>query len=258
MKLWVVCAFRNRGDLLGPCLASIAAQDDSDFGVLIGDDASDDRTVGPVLADASRDHPDWVIVRRDRRMSVVGNQATLIRSQEMDPADVLVFLDGDDRFAHPSVLSRLREVYADGAIDLTYGSYRPEPPDPGCQMARPIPTEVCSEFGGYRRWARSNGTAWNHLRTFRRRIFDAIPPGHLKRNNRWLEGGADFAMMTPALELAGGRHQFIPEVLVVYTSDRPDAEWRTQTPGIRVTHRYVNSRRPLRALLPMATEGSTS
>lgn len=251
MKLWVICAFRNRPDLLGPSLASIAAQDDANFGVLIGDDASDDPGVGPVLADFGNDHPDWLIARRPRRINVIGNQVNLIRSVPMGPADVLVFLDGDDRFAHNGALSRVRAEYLDGDVDLTYGSYRPVPHDPGCQMARPIPHEVCAKVGGYRVWARSNGTAWNHLRTFRRRIFDAIPESHLKRHGQWLEGGADFAMMNAGLELAGGRHRYIPDVLVHYTSNRPDAEWRVQTPGIRMTHRWIRSRRPLRPLPPM-------
>lgn len=253
MKLWVVTAFRNRGDLLERSLYSIGTQTDSNFGVLIGDDHSDDPKVAEVL-DSLGDSglpPNWSVHRRPERLSVVGNQATLIRSVPMAPEDVLVFLDGDDRFAHPEVLSRLREVYSDPHVDLTYGSYQADPPNDGCLPARPIPTEVCAVRGGYRKWYAANGTAWNHLRTFRRRIFDAIPDSYMRVNGQWLEGGADYALMTPALELAGGRHRFIPETLALYTSDRPDAEWRTVSEGINFTHRYVRRRPPLAPLPPM-------
>lgn len=251
MRFWVVVAFRNRADLLHGSLRSIGEQLDEDFGVLIGDDASDDPDVPMELEIYSALHPDWYIHQRPKRLNVIGNQVSLIRSVDMAPEDVIVFLDGDDRFAHPHVLELLRQIYEDPMVDLTYGSYRPDPPDAGCLMARPIPTDVCEKKGGYRAWARGHGTAWNHLRTFRRRIFDAIPESHMKAQGRWLEGGADFAMMNPALELAGGRHRFIEDVLVIYTSDRLDAEWRSQTPGIKFTHRYIRRQRPLMPLPPM-------
>lgn len=251
MHFYVVVAFRNRPDLLGPCIDSVLSQNDLDYTVLLGDDASEpSEQLESVLIDATV--MDRVrLMRHEQRIGVVGNQATMIRAMPMDPEDVIVFLDGDDRFAHPDVLGRLREVYSDSMVDLTYGNYAPDPPDPNCPPVKPIPAEVCAKVGGYRRWARVNGTAWNHLRTFRRRIFDAIPETHMRLNGRWLDGGADYAMMTPALELAGGRHRMIDEVLVLYTSDRPDAEWRSKSEGIALGRKHVATRRPLRPLPPM-------
>ncbi len=249
MKLYVVTAFKNRPDLLEPCLETIAAQTDPDFEVLVGDDASDEAGVDAVLNEFSL-RRGWHIHRRPERLGVIGNQATLIRSMPMEPEDVIVFLDGDDRFAHPEVISRLREVYSSPAVDLTYGNYRPDPPHDGCPPVKPIPPEVCADTT-YRRWAQRNGTCWNHLRTFRRRIFDAIPDSYMKMRGQWLDGGADYALMTPALELAGGRHFMFEEVLVLYTSDRPDAEWRSKSEGIAKGRRYSASRRRLAPLPPL-------
>lgn len=251
MKFYVIMAFRNRPDLLRPSILSVLNQNDRGYHLLIGDDASESsQELESVLADA------WVmdrvtVHRHPERLGVVRNQATLIRSVPMNPEDVIVFLDGDDRFAHPEVISRLREVYSDPAIDLTYGNYVPDPPDPGCPPVKPIPAEVCAKRGAYRRWVRANGTCWNHLRTMRRRIFDAIPDNYMKINGQWLDGGADFALMTPGLELAGGRHHMFDEVLVVYTSDRPDAEWRSLSEGIARGRKYTNTRPPLRSIPPL-------
>lgn len=251
MKIWVVMAFRNRPDLLEPSIRSVLDQTDRGYHLLVGDDASDpDPDLERVLDNAAA--MDRVtVVSHPERLGVVGNQATLIRSVEMAPEDVIVFLDGDDRFAHRDVLARVREVYENSAIDLTYGNYRPDPPHDGCPPVKPIPPEVCAKRGGYRRWAARNGTAWNHLRTMRRRIFDAIPEPYMKMDGQWLDGGADYALMTPGLELAGGRHFMFDEVLVLYTSDRPDAEWRSKSEGIAKGRRYTAKRPPLAPLLPL-------
>lgn len=251
MKFYVIMAFRNRPDLLRPSILSVLNQNDLGYHLLIGDDDSEpSQELEAVLADA------WVmdritVHRHPERLGVVGNQATLIRSVPMNPEDVIVFLDGDDRFAHDDVIGRLREVYSDPMIDLTYGSYAPVPPDAGCKPARPIPPEVCRTVGGYRKWVRANsGVPWNHLRTMRRRIFDAIPKQRMKREGRWLEGAADYALMDPAFELAGGRHFMFDEVLVLYTSDRPDAEWRSKSEVLKADRRYLSRQRPLRPMKP--------
>ncbi len=250
MNLHVICAFRNRPDLLEPSLESIDSQTDPDFTVHVGNDDSDEDGVDEALARWRERRPDWDFHTFRPRIGVIGNQATMIRETPMAPEDVIVFLDGDDRFAHPEVISRLREVYSSPAVDLTYGNYRPDPPHDGCPPVKPIPPEVCADTT-YRRWAQRNGTCWNHLRTFRRRIFDAIPDSYMKMRGQWLDGGADYALMTPALELAGGRHFMFDEVLVLYTSDRPDAEWRSKSEGIAKGRRYTASRRALKPIPPL-------
>ncbi len=251
MNFYVIMAFRNRADLLGPSINSVLRQNDLGYMLLVGDDASEpSMELESTLIDATV-MTRVRVMRHPERIGVVGNQATLIRSVSMNPEDVIVFLDGDDRFAHDDVIGRLREVYSDPMVDMTYGNYAPDPPDPNCPPVKPIPPEVCAKVGGYRRWVRVNGTPWNHLRTMRRRIFDAIPDGHMKLRGEWLDGGADYALMTPALELSGGRHFMFDEVLVLYTSDRPDAEWRSKSEGIAAGRRHVANLRPLRPLPPM-------
>lgn len=241
MKFYIVCAYRNRPDLLERCIASIQAQTDTDYDVLLADDASDEPMKHVAIPDG------WYRWVQPTRIGVLGNQVTMIEGIGMSPEDVLVFLDGDDRFAHPGVLAHLRQVYTDD-VWLTYGSYEPDPPHEGCSPAYEIPPDVLRRVGGYRRWQRGHQTAWNHLRTMRRFVFDAIPGSHFMLKGEWLPAGADYAIMTPAIELAGHHSRFIPETMVLYTSDRPDAEWRTLSDEIAAGRRYTASHKPLRPL----------
>lgn len=248
MRLWCVVAFRNRGDLLDRCLQSIAEQTDHDFGVVVADDASTDTDVADVMVRWAREQPGWLMVTRVERLGTLHNQVDAIRAAPMAADDVIVFVDGDDRLAHPGALERVRAEYQSGPVELTYGSYQPDPPSSTCPAVRPIPADVCRRRGGYRQWARRNGTVWNHLRTMRRRIFDAIPVSYFVRDGVWLQTCPDHALMTPALELAGGRHRMIDDTLLLYTSDRPDAEWRVGgEPELR-NYPWVMSRPPLRPL----------
>lgn len=250
MRLHVLVAFRNRADLLDRCLQSIAEQTDHDFAVIVADDASDEAAVDDVLAAWVLDQPHdgWFTFRRPERLGTLHNQVDAIRSVPMAADDVIVFVDGDDRLAHPGALERVRAEYQSGPVELTYGSYQPDPPSSTCPAVRPIPADVCRRRGGYRQWARRNGTVWNHLRTMRRRIFDAIPVSYFVRDGDWLQTCPDHALMTPALELAGGRHRMIDDTLLLYTSDRPDAEWRVGSEVELRNYPWVMSRPPLRPL----------
>ena len=113
-----------------------------------------------------------------------------------------------------------------------------------------VPNAVLTRW--WRRWDQAI-EVFDHtvLRTFRRRIFDAIPESYLVRDGEWLDACPDHALMTPALELAGGRHRMIDETLLIYTSDRPDAEWRVD--GARINHHmgWVLKRPPLQPLPPL-------
>jgi glycosyltransferase involved in cell wall biosynthesis len=254
MRFYVLVAFRNEPRLLSRCLQMLDAQDDEDFHVVIADDASEDSGVDAVLTNyLDREHFDnWTVLRNETRLRTLHNQVQAIRSVEMNPEDVIVFCDGDDRLARHDTLSTLRGYYTDD-VDLTYGSYEPDPPSETCPSIELIPYDVCAKRGGYRQWARSHGTRWNHLRTFRRRIFDAIPESYFIHDGEWLTACPDHALMTPALELAGGRHRMIPETMLIYTSDRPDAEWRVDAEGIHRHYGWVIRQPALNPLQPLET-----
>lgn len=244
---WVIVAFRNRAELLLRCLESIDAQCDPGFSVLIGDDASDESRASGVGLDWGsylpvRERQRWRYVRRAERFGTLRNQVDLIRSVGMDPDDVIVFVDGDDRLAHPCALSILREAYSDGTL-LTYGSYDTDPPSDTCSPAEPYPPNILRS-----RQFRRAGHRFNHLRTMRRCVFDAITDDDLMVDGRWPMAGGDYAMMMPALELAAPRIKVIRSVLYTYTSDREDSDWRVNAAELNTVHRAI-ARKPRKAPL---------
>lgn len=178
--------------------------------------------------------------------------------------EVIVFLDLDgDKFAHTEVLAHLVDYYGGDGGDtlLTYGNYRPVP-DPGTHIgAQQWPAAVVRE-NSYRAYTNMNGPCFNHLRTVKAKVFNAIPLDQFKwANGKWYQGATDYVTMIPALELANGRYKFIKEVLVDYNHDNPFADNKVQyeerTEGRDATA-DVLARQPLPALefMPERTEST--
>ena len=52
------------------------------------------------------------------------------------------------------------------------------------------------------RHRRGGGAVWQHLRSFRKRLFDAIPDDALRLDGKYIEVAQDWAYMLPMVELA--------------------------------------------------------
>jgi glycosyltransferase involved in cell wall biosynthesis len=243
VKVWVFVPCYNRPDLLRRCVESIAEQDDPDFEIVITDDASTDPEVNQVLGRFVR-HGIRVLTR-DENVGATRNIVEAIRtvqtSADMPADDVILLVDGDDRLAHPRVISRLRETFAGGVIEAAYGSYEPDPPDDGCPPALPIPNDIL-KWGMIRAFTRDHGPFYNHPLAFRRRMFDVLrPDDFLGPDGEWLKYGYDTTLMIPILEAAGWRVQFVAETLYVYTSDRDDSVYLAHTEANQAENDWVTS-----------------
>jgi glycosyltransferase involved in cell wall biosynthesis len=215
-------------------LRSVAVQSVDDWQAWVTYDPSDDDGADVLRAwgRSYADDPRWHIrINEDRRYAVRNQYEALAAAQPADD-DIIVFLDLDgDRLAHPDVLAHLLGHYADGTL-LTYGSYKAVP-DPGTSPpAVPFPRKVIAN-STYRKQMLTGICCFNHLRTMKGRVFNAIPPDHFRfaagpRRGEWYTIGTDYVFMAPALELAGGRHKFITETLLLYNHDNPHADYLTQ------------------------------
>lgn len=225
MKLWIVVPFRDGPDLLDDCLASIAEQDDPDFGVVVADDASTDPAVAEVVARWCA-RPGWFSVVQRENLGALGNIRAAVRflqvTQDFPVDDVCLLVDGDDRLAHPGVVSRLRKAY-DGPVDFAFGSYVATPADDGCPPARALPADVL-RYGLVRAFTRDVGAWVNHPLSFRRRLFDV-----LRDDDFTLGDGTpirhcyDTALAMPMIEAAGERVAYVDEVLYLYSAGLDDA-----------------------------------
>jgi hypothetical protein len=143
----------------------------------------------------------------------------------LHPEAIILWVDGDDRLAHPKVLERIAAVYEDPAVWMTYGSYEHADGRPGITRAY---TE--EEAKNYRRaeWLAS------HLKTCRAALFQKLSDDDLMAHGHWRELAWDQAIMFPMLEMAGPEHsKHIAEVLYVYDYGM-SFEFNAKAAGIRL------------------------
>ena len=73
---------------------------------------------------------------------------------------------------------------------------------------------------------------WQHLRTFRKYLFDSIDVEDLKLDGEWIDLANDWAFMVPIVEMASSPRR-IPELLYLYEpSDRKRAVDRAERDSI--------------------------
>lgn len=231
MKYKVITCVRNTPVELERCLSVLSSQESGqDFDVCVVDDASTDNT--PDIAEAICDREGWTFIRQDEWKGALWNQVQAINAICNDPEDVVVFCDGDDRLARRDTFKVLDRYYEDGA-KVTFGSYRPDPPDDGCTMAFDIPQRI-KKNNLYRKFilpsnlgGMSGGHFFNHLRTFQYGLFEQLDESDFTDDSgKWFTNTPDTVLMLPCMELARGAVVFVPEVLLLYSSDLPTAEWR--------------------------------
>ena len=113
----------------------------------------------------------------------------------------MLTLDADDALTGRHVLDMVRSEYDDGAAS----------PLARCLCwTRKLTTLSISRNHGH-----GNSNVWQHLRTFRKFLFDAIDVEDLKLDGEWIDLANDWAFMVPMAEIARSpRH--IPEPLYIY------------------------------------------
>ena len=222
----IISAGWNCSNFIERTLRSVEMQTREDWEILVVYDRSSDDGAGKITRWCEmREDPRWKYQCNDDQRFAVRNQYEGLRSLAPEPDDICVFLDLDgDQLAHPQVLDRLAQCYEDDTL-VTYGSYKPIP-DPGTtQPAKPYPPWVVAS-NCYRPYILNGGeTCFNHLRTMKGKVFNAIPESYFKWDNGdWYTAGTDYTFMVAALELAGGRYKCVGEVFLLYNHDNPHAD----------------------------------
>lgn len=182
------------------CVESILQQDRTDFGIGIVDDASDNQTPQYLKRWLSA-HPQVTLIRNRRRKGSLFNHNLVIQRICGNPQSVIITLDMDDRLITQSVLSRLEREYEKGA-DMTVGSmfgsdkkriYKPDFSNPRSR----------------------HNNLWQHLRTFKKYLFDNIPKDRLILDGQWIEYASDWSYMVQIGEQAQSP-RYIEDILYFY------------------------------------------
>ncbi len=216
--VFVICGRNVDPGRFKRCFQSLMAQRMEDWGAVIVDDASTNG-FGDYAAMLAANHSRRItLIRNEKRRGTLHNTWKAVDMFCTDPETVIVTLDADDALIGDRVLDRVQAEYADGA-DATVGS----------MLRMDKQASYPPNFDNPRWW---DSNVWQHLRTFRKRLFDSIALEDLQIDGRWIEPAADWAYMVPIVEMAASpRH--IPDALYLYEPAVPkDAESRRERDAV--------------------------
>ncbi|MCZ6692184.1 MAG: glycosyltransferase [Planctomycetota bacterium] len=200
--IFVICGRNVSPGRFRRCLDSVLRQSRSDWGAVVVDDASDPAYSLYIERCFARYKDKITFLRLRERRGMMANLVWAIRSVCANPQSVILTLDADDCLLGGDVIQRVAREYESGA-DVTIGSML----GTDKQRVYVVDTEQPRRRGG--------GNVWQHLRTFRKGLFDSIPEGYLRSNGTYFDVATDWAYMVPIAELA--RHAVhIPDPLYLY------------------------------------------
>jgi hypothetical protein len=190
-----------------------------------------------VLHSLFEEDGDFSFLLTVERNGAMKNIYRAIRSSGASPDDVIAIVDIDDQL-RPNALRKIEEVYRDPNVMLTYGSYVTESTGKLGRHNGEIKGNVREE-----RWTTS------HLRTFRKKLFDAIPIDDFMMGGNWVMTAGDLAIMLPAIELAGiDRTRYIKERLYIYNNRNPNNDHKVNALDQIITSQYIRNKTPLKRI----------
>lgn len=206
-KMIVVSSFRNVSpERFLRMWASLMSQNFKDFGVLLHDDCSDN---------GLPDYIEQLIAPYKEKVTFIKGRTKQEKMQSLylmihnfidNPQSVIVCLDADDALIGKDTLMNVWKKYDLWGTDVVVGrvhqTYRLQ-----ANYRYPVNFTNPRESGG--------GNVWQHLKTFRKYLFDSIPLSYFKHPNkeeklshsRWIERCDDFAMMIPIIEMSKSPYQ---------------------------------------------------
>ena len=199
--VFVICGRNADPGKFRQCFESLVAQDAGTWGAIVVDDASTNG-FGDYAEMLRTHYADRItLVRNETRQGSLYNLWTAVTRFCTDPETVILTLDADDALAGRHVLNRVGSEYEDGA-DLTVGS----------MLRLDKEAQYPVDFEQPRSW---NSNVWQHLRTFKKYLFDAIDVEDLKLDGEWVDLANDWAFMVPMVEMARSP-RCIREPLYIY------------------------------------------
>jgi 2-polyprenyl-3-methyl-5-hydroxy-6-metoxy-1,4-benzoquinol methylase/GT2 family glycosyltransferase len=172
------------------CVDSLMAQGNQDWGAVLIDAASDNGSEQFLETIVCQRFGSRVTIYRNLSpLTPIENTYFAITKICKNPDSVIALLDLDDALIGSDVVETIKEAYRNGA-DATVGS-----------MLR---TDKYAEYLVNFKNPRSarGGNVWQHLRTFRKYLFDQIKENDLKIDGEWIPHTEDWAFMLPIIELA--------------------------------------------------------
>jgi glycosyltransferase involved in cell wall biosynthesis len=222
----VVVPSFNSLDYIGKTLHSIEIQTDQAFDVCVIDDGSTIKGQREIIQDfCSRDN--WKSLFNDKNRGALYGLVHAIPLLDCQDDDVIVVIDGDDWLAHENVFKKLREVYTEKDVYLTWGQCEVYPGGKTpMNYAQPIPEMVIQQ-----KLFRDIPFVFWHPATFKYFLWRHIQDADLRDvNGEYFMLLKDKATLFPMLEMAGEKIQFISETLYIYNLENPLNDYTNTRP----------------------------
>lgn len=185
------------------CLDSLLAQAYKDWGAIFIDAASTNGTNEFCRYILKRKLGERLTLFANLKLSTpMENINFAINQICQNPNSIIVHLDLDDALIGKDALTKVVHAYDLGA-DATVGSM--------LRTDKHIKYPV--SFMNPRTCR--GGNVWQHLKTFRKYLYDKVPEGYFKVDGEWVPFATDWAIMLPVIELAR-KPEFIEEPLYFY------------------------------------------
>ena len=184
------------------CWESIVSQDYQKFGWIIIDDNSNNGLDIFIenLVKNSKIKNNITYIKNRVRQGGMANTYKAIHYFCSNPNSIICMVDGDDALIGKDVFSNLKKQYEAGADVVIGKMYRTDRLYP--QYRYPLNFENPRLRGG---------NVWQHLKTFRKYLFDSIKLWDFKINTKnkllgekkeWIEYAEDYAFMVPIVEMS--------------------------------------------------------
>ena len=205
-KIVIVSCYRNlSADRFLRFWYSILNQDYKDFGLILYDDASNNGTT-ILIQKLIEPYKDRITFVRGRNyLPKLQCEYISIHNICQNPDSIIVCIDPDDALIGKKTLNDIYKKYEMWHIDMScgrvYQTYRIQP-EYRCHV-----NFVNPRIRG--------GNVWQHLKTFRKYLFDSIPLPYFLYDDskcklsqlKWFEKCDDYAMMIPMVEMSSSPYQ---------------------------------------------------
>lgn len=216
----------NSVDYIAKTLRSIEVQTDKQYDVCVIDDGSTIKEQREIILDFSKRN-NWKFLFNEKNSGALYGLVQAVPLLKCEDNDVIVVIDGDDWLAHHDVFKKLREVYRDNDVYLTWGQCEvfPKGKTP-MNYAQPIPNMVIEQ-----KLYRDIPFVFWHIATFKYFLWRHILDSDLRDvDGRYLMLMKDKATLYPMLEMAGEKIRFIGETLYIYNLENPLNDYANTRP----------------------------
>ena len=216
--------------------------DESNFDIICMDAETNDGTY-EILKEYEAKNSNVTIVRNNPRQYQVQNIKDAVDMAKDD--SIIVSLDFDDWLNGPEVFNKVNEVYSNGDVWMSYGTYVEHPYRDVSWHYKQYPDEVinANSFRKYELWLSS------HLRTWKKELFQKIKDEDLKdAEGNYFSMAGDTVILYPMLEMAGHKAVYVKDHLYVYNRTNDLSEDKVDISGQEGTANYVKSKPPYNRL----------